>query len=121
MTSNRWCGLFVFVTGLACLLMGASRAGVPSAGIASTEGWRVDVCMAGSAELQLLPRIGPVLADRIMAWRVKRHVEAENQEPLDGLLAIQGIGPHTIEQLRPFVRRDVCSEPGLCTTADEFK
>lgn len=51
---------------------------------------------APASELEGLPRVGPVLARRIVAGRPYRR--------LDDLLRVAGIGPATLEQLRPRVR-----------------
>ncbi|WP_431838722.1 ComEA family DNA-binding protein [Cellulomonas sp. Y8] len=76
---------------------GASGAGATGAG---ASGGVVDVNSAGSAELQGLPGIGPVLADRIVAWR-----EANGPfESVDALLDVSGIGPAVLGQIRDLVR-----------------
>lgn len=51
---------------------------------------------AGSWELQRLPGIGPALAGRIEAGRPFSEV--------DDLLRVSGIGPNTLERLRPLVK-----------------
>ncbi|MET0433896.1 MAG: ComEA family DNA-binding protein [Cellulomonas sp.] len=72
-------------------------AGAPGAG--ASDGV-VDVNTAGSAELQGLPGIGPVLADRIVAWR-----EANGPfGSVDALLDVSGIGPAVLGQIRELVR-----------------
>ena len=58
---------------------------------------------ADALELQLLPGIGPVLADRILAHR-QEHGAFHAPDDLD---AVKGIGPKTIEKLRPYLE---CSE-----------
>jgi competence protein ComEA len=63
---------------------------VPSAGK------RVNINTAGSAELQMLPGIGPALAQRILEDREK-HGAYATVEQLD---RVRGIGPKTIEKLR---------------------
>jgi competence ComEA-like helix-hairpin-helix protein len=63
-----------------------------------------DINSAPAAELALLPGIGPQLAARIVAQR-------QSQGPFtsaDDLLRVHGIGPKTLQQLRPLV---ICSEP----------
>ena len=54
-------------------------------------GLHVDVNAASEAELDTLPRIGPVLARRI--------IEGRPYARLDDLLEVQGIGPKTLEGL----------------------
>lgn len=55
----------------------------------------VDVNAATAAELSLLPGIGPALAGRIIDARPLQHVEQ--------LRSVRGIGPKTMERLRPLV------------------
>ncbi len=62
-------------------------------------GERVDVDRAAAAELDRLPRIGPVLAQRIVADR-------ERRGPFGSLAAlgrVPGIGPRVLEALQPLV------------------
>jgi competence protein ComEA len=59
----------------------------------------VDLNRAAPAELDALPGIGPVLAERIVAHRA-RHGRFET---LDELAAVRGIGPRLIERLRGLV------------------
>ncbi len=54
----------------------------------------VDVNTAGHEELQLLPGIGPVLAERILDYR-KRYGPLSS---VDELQRIRGIGPKTIQK-----------------------
>ncbi|MGB9757785.1 MAG: ComEA family DNA-binding protein [Candidatus Bipolaricaulaceae bacterium] len=56
----------------------------------------LDLNRATAAELEKLPGIGPTLAARIVAWR-------ETHGPfrtVEDLLAVPGIGPKTLENLR---------------------
>lgn len=57
---------------------------------------------ANAKELELLPGIGPVLAERIVAYR-QEHGPFKS---LDELLAIKGIGPKTLEKFRSYLRLD---------------
>ncbi len=59
----------------------------------------IDINKAGREELEKLPGIGPVLAERILQYR------AENGEFLDieELKAVEGIGEKTFEKLRDFI------------------
>jgi competence ComEA-like helix-hairpin-helix protein len=63
---------------------------------------RLNPNTATPAELELLPRIGPALAERIVAYR-----EAHGPPPVfhraEDLDAVARVGPKTVEQLRPFL------------------
>lgn len=64
--------------------------------------WPIDVNSASAAELERLPGVGPVIAGRIVEYR-----EANGPfKGVDDLLAVRGIGPRTLEQLRPYVTVD---------------
>jgi len=60
------------------------------------EAEKVDVNAASTFELQRLPGIGPALAERIVAHRT----EHGPFDTIDGLQAVSGIGPQTVEGLR---------------------
>lgn len=55
---------------------------------------RVSVNSATALQLETLPRIGPAMAQRI--------IKARPFSSLDDLLKVKGIGPKTLEQLKPF-------------------
>ena len=59
----------------------------------------LDPNTAPADSLELLPGIGKVLADRIVAYRQHHRFE----RPVD-LTEIDGIGPRLFEQLRPYIR-----------------
>ena len=61
---------------------------------------RLDLNGASADELELLPGIGPSLARRIVEDRARRGSFAT----VDDLGRIKGIGPRTLERLRPFLR-----------------
>jgi competence ComEA-like helix-hairpin-helix protein len=67
----------------------------------------IDVNRASIAELAQLPGIGLALAERIVRHRLERGPFRS----LDELLEVPGIGPHTLETLRPWVQ--ICS-PSPC-------
>jgi competence protein ComEA len=60
---------------------------------------RMDLNRASKEDLEALPGIGPVLADRIAAYR-------ERSGPfrsVEDMLAVKGIGPVKLEKIRPCV------------------
>ena len=61
---------------------------------------RVDLNSADQAALETLPRIGPALAERIIAWRE----ENGGFRSVDDLLAVPGIGEKLLAGLRDGVR-----------------
>jgi len=59
----------------------------------------VNINTASAAELQLLPRVGPALAGRIIEFR-------ETNGPfrtVDEILAVKGIGESSFERLEPYI------------------
>ena len=100
--------------GLLFIGMGAHREAIPVEGQAAMPGWQVDLDSATSVELQLLPGVGPVLAQRIIHWRDSGH-HLRRVEDLD---AITGFGPRTIERLRPHVAGGDGPLPGEFTTTE---
>lgn len=60
----------------------------------------VDLNTADAAALEALPRIGPALAERIIAWRE----ENGRFTSVDDLLAVPGIGEKLLDGLRDGVR-----------------
>ncbi|MCH8153575.1 MAG: helix-hairpin-helix domain-containing protein [Planctomycetes bacterium] len=59
---------------------------------------RIDINSAGLAQLDLLPGIGPGLAQRIVADRLTNGWFTS----VDDLTRVPGIGPRIIERIRPF-------------------
>ena len=62
-------------------------------------GGKVNLNTAGLEELGTLPRVGPVLAQRIVDWR-QEHGRFKTVQELD---AVDGIGPKLLEALLPLV------------------
>ena len=60
---------------------------------------KVNLNRAGVGELQTLPGVGPVLAQRMVEWR-KAH---GRYRTVDDLQAVKGIGKKRLEQLRHLV------------------
>jgi competence protein ComEA len=84
-------------------------AGVPPAGPAAggagsgdsaAGGAKIDLNSATAEELGGLPRVGPVLAQRIVDWR-KEHGRFSTVGELD---AVDGVGPKMLNALLPLVR-----------------
>ncbi|WP_051478465.1 ComEA family DNA-binding protein [Arthrobacter sp. H5] len=75
--------------------MAPPAAGEPGAGVGGT----VNLNTASAEELEALPRVGPVLAARIIEWRAG-HGAFSRPEDLD---AVPGIGPAMLEALLPLV------------------
>lgn len=77
---------------------GAGGEGEGGDGTESTGG-KVNLNTAGVEELDALPKVGPVLAQRIVDWR-KEHGPFTSIEELD---AVDGVGPKMLETLLPLV------------------
>jgi len=77
--------------------MGAAAEG--DGGGASPAGGKVNLNTASVEELDTLPKVGPVLAQRIVDWR-KEHGPFKAVEELD---AVDGVGPKMLETLLPLV------------------
>jgi competence ComEA-like helix-hairpin-helix protein len=60
---------------------------------------KININTAGKPELELLPGVGPALAERIIAERTKGGAFKR----VEDLGRVRGIGPKTIEQLRGHV------------------
>jgi competence protein ComEA len=61
-------------------------------------GMPLDLNVAGVETLVILPGIGPTRAEAIVQYR-----QAEPFRTVEDLLHVHGIGPKTLEKLRPFV------------------
>lgn len=59
----------------------------------------INVNTASETELETLPGVGPVTAAAIIDYRIQNGPFAS----VDDLIDVSGIGPSTLEQLRPFV------------------
>lgn len=78
---------------------GATGSGAGESGVGAPGG-KVDLNTASVEELGTLPRVGPVLAQRIVDWR-KQHGRFKTVQELD---AVDGVGPKMLEALLPLVR-----------------
>lgn len=63
-------------------------------------GEHIDLDRADVTDITRLPRIGPALAQRIVAWRA-RHGPFGSLERLD---SVPGVGPAVLEAVRPYVK-----------------
>lgn len=79
---------------------GGSGSGGTGSGEPGPDGAKIDLNSASVEELGSLPRVGPVLAQRIVDWR-KEHGRFGSVEELD---AVDGVGPKMLETLLPLVR-----------------
>lgn len=77
--------------------------------------YRVDLNRASRAELLQLPGVGPNLAKRIE--------ERRPFESVDQVVEVDGVGPKTLERLRPHVRVEekTAAEPPTKTSAGKIK
>jgi competence protein ComEA len=78
---------------------GAPAGGAPAAG-APGEGAPLDLNTATAEQLDALPGVGPVLAERIVAYRT----EHGGFRSVDELREVDGIGDTRFEKLRELVR-----------------
>ena len=62
-------------------------------------GERIDLDHADVTEITRLPRIGPALAQRIVAWRAEHGLFGS----LERLDSVSGVGPRLLEALHPWV------------------
>jgi comEA protein len=61
---------------------------------------KISVNQAMTDELELLPGIGPALADRIISYR-EEHGDFED---IGDLKKVKGIGDRVLEQISPFIK-----------------
>lgn len=72
----------------------------PAAGGGGTQAGPLDLNTATADDLDELPGVGPVMAERILAWRAEHGRFAS----VDQLREVSGIGAVTFERLAPLVR-----------------
>lgn len=68
-------------------------------GVASATSGKVNINTATTAQLQLLPRIGPAVAQRILDYRKANG----SFKATDDLMLVRGIGEATFKRLKPYV------------------
>ncbi len=69
---------------------------------------KVDVNTATQEQLEQVPGIGPALARRILEWRRQNGPF----ETLEELLHVRGIGPRTLDRLRPYLEVRTAKDAG---------
>lgn len=97
---------------LIALVSSVRRVPIPDAGSVQERARSVvaliDPNTATDAELAALPAIGPVMAGRIIEYRKASRNTADGAGPVfervEDLARVRGIGPKTVEKLRPWVR-----------------
>ncbi len=64
-----------------------------------SSGGKININLASRADLERLPRIGPAIAQRIIAYR-----EANGPFPtIEAIESVKGIGPKTFERIAPSI------------------
>lgn len=86
-------GEMVVVPGPGEATDGSEGGGGPAGGL-------IDVNRADAAILETLPGVGPVLAERIVAYRE----EHGRFETIEDLLDVSGVGERKLESLRPYLK-----------------
>ena len=76
------------------------RAAAPAQVRELLRGETLELNAASATDLELLPGVGPKLAERIVAERTRRG----GYRSVDELSAVKGVGPHTLARLRPWLR-----------------
>jgi competence protein ComEA len=76
---------------------------------------RIDVNSAPATRLEVLPGVGPRLAQRIVADRVERGPFAS----VDDLDRVTGVGPAIVRRVRPFAVADQKMTPGVFSSRNE--
>jgi competence ComEA-like helix-hairpin-helix protein len=75
----------------------------------------LDLNRAGAADLELLPGVGPALAQRIVSYRATHGAFAS----IDALAQVRGIGPKTLARLRPLLSIASTAAPARAAPASD--
>ncbi|QNN24998.1 helix-hairpin-helix domain-containing protein [Planctomycetales bacterium ZRK34] len=71
----------------------------PTPELPSASSYRININTAPRAELQLLPGVGPALADRIIAARTEKPFTTP-----EDLRRVNGIGPKLAPRIAPYIQ-----------------
>lgn len=80
----------------------AAESGTPGSGPSPATGSPIDLNTASAADLDTLPGVGPVIAERIIDYRETNG----SFSSVDELAEIDGISPAMVDELRPLVTVD---------------
>ena len=86
----------ISVRGLMATILATALTGAALAGAAQEPAPRVDLNRATAQELETLPQVGPVIAERIIEFRTKQGPF----KTVDDLLKVQGVGEKLLARLR---------------------
>ncbi len=84
---------------LSCLVVAMALSAVAGAADGQQPNGVVNINDASSEELQLLPRVGPALAGRIIEFRTANGPFRS----VDEIIAVKGIGEKSFEKLQPYI------------------
>ncbi|MBX3365645.1 MAG: helix-hairpin-helix domain-containing protein [Phycisphaeraceae bacterium] len=98
----KWAAVVVLLTAWTALGLVWHSRSAPEGAFRGSAAHRVSLNEAGAEELELLPGIGPALADRIIEDRAANGPYAGVNE----LARVRGIGPRIVERVQRFVRVD---------------
>lgn len=97
---KKWYPLFLLVLVLcAGMTCGAYALGAANMDPTGTESPRIDINQATVEQLTLLPRIGNVVAQRIVDYREQNGPF----ESVDEIMAVRGIGEKVFEQIKAHI------------------
>jgi comEA protein len=63
---------------------------------------RIDINTACAEDLDLVPGVGPKLAEKITSYREENGSLSDDSE----LLKVKGIGPKKLEKMKPYIKTD---------------